>query len=146
MLDALPDWEDKPRTILDIGSGSGILAIVAAKLCDAEITAIDIDCAALESAKENAALNGRADRIAFICRSVEEQDSLFDLVIANLDYRTFMALGASTARLTAARLIVAGLTCAQWPEIRDMFASLGLRPVSEAQLGDWKSGMFHRIA
>jgi ribosomal protein L11 methyltransferase len=69
--------------VLDVGTGSGILAIAAARLGAAQVDAIDIDGVAVEVAKENAAKNGVAidARVGEIA-AVEERD--YDLVIANI--------------------------------------------------------------
>ena len=89
-LEALDDLERQgtaPRTILDLGTGAGILAIAAAKLFpDADILATDIDPVAVDVARANAALNG----VAFECVVADGFDTPalegreFDLVIANI--------------------------------------------------------------
>ncbi|MEP6820306.1 MAG: 50S ribosomal protein L11 methyltransferase, partial [bacterium] len=72
-------------SFLDVGTGTGILAIAAAKLFpDAHIEACDTDAEAVAIARENARLNGVADRISFRVGTVEETSASADFVCANL--------------------------------------------------------------
>src|SRR5436190_5555880 len=75
----------KGGSFLDVGTGTGILAIAAARLSpQAEISACDTDAAAIEIARENARLNGVADRIDFRVGSLVESGASADFVCANL--------------------------------------------------------------
>jgi release factor glutamine methyltransferase len=76
-----------PR-VLDIGTGSGCIAVaLAATMPALHITATDVDENALALARENAALNGVADRVSFVVSDLfAELDGPFDLVVANLPY------------------------------------------------------------
>jgi len=84
LRDARPEAE---MEVLELGTGSGAIGIALAKLLQAHVTATDLSPGALELARENAALNGVADRIAFIesdwFAGVEGQ---FDLIVANPPY------------------------------------------------------------
>ena len=72
-------------SFLDVGTGTGILAIAAAKLFpDAQIKACDTDDEAITIARENGSLNGVADRIDFFAGSIDERTPSADLVCANL--------------------------------------------------------------
>jgi release factor glutamine methyltransferase len=78
--------EHRPRTVLDVGTGSGAVALaVADELPDARVTATDLSIAALEVARANAARLGLAERIEFRPGSVPG-DARYDLVLANLPY------------------------------------------------------------
>jgi ribosomal protein L11 methyltransferase len=70
--------------ILDLGTGSGILAVGAAKLFSVPITAIDIDTAALDNASHNAGLNGVQGQITFLCGSIEQAKGCYQIIIANI--------------------------------------------------------------
>jgi ribosomal protein L11 methyltransferase len=72
-----------PRSLLDIGTGSGILAIAASKLGFSDILALDIDLLALEKARENIILNG-AKNIELSSQPLERLNKRFDVVVANL--------------------------------------------------------------
>src|SRR5437899_4291167 len=72
-------------SLLDVGTGTGILAIAAAKMfSDAHVAGCDTDAEAIEIAKENARLNDVEDRIDFRVGSVDDQTPSADLVSANL--------------------------------------------------------------
>jgi release factor glutamine methyltransferase len=78
--------EQAPRSVLDVGTGSGAIALaIADELPECEVTATDISTAALEVARANAERLGLADRVRFLESSVPPDDA-FDLVVANLPY------------------------------------------------------------
>jgi release factor glutamine methyltransferase len=78
--------ERAPATVLDVGTGSGAIALaVAAELPGCEVAATDTSPAALEVARANAARLGLADRIRFLPGSLPEGER-FDLILANLPY------------------------------------------------------------
>lgn len=84
-LDALQRLELHGRQLLDIGTGSGVLAIAAVLLGAEHVTAIDCDSDALQSARENAARNGAEPRISF--QQADFRDACLtpaDIVLANL--------------------------------------------------------------
>ncbi len=78
--------EAKPSmSVLDVGTGSGILAIAAAKLHATRVVAIDLYSGALDVARRNACLNGVEDRIEWVCGNLLEpvKDERFDLIVSN---------------------------------------------------------------
>jgi release factor glutamine methyltransferase len=78
--------ELEPGSVLDVGTGSGAIALaVADELPGCEVTATDTSAAALEVARDNAARLGLAERVRFLEASLPEGER-FDLVIANLPY------------------------------------------------------------
>lgn len=78
--------ERRPRKLLDVGTGSGAIALaVADELPDCEVVATDTSPAALEVARANAARLGLADRVRFLDGTVPEGEP-FDLILANLPY------------------------------------------------------------
>ncbi len=78
--------ERRPRTVLNVGTGSGAIALaVADELPGCEVTATDTSAAALEVARANAEGLGYADRVRFLEGTVPEGET-FDLVLANLPY------------------------------------------------------------
>jgi release factor glutamine methyltransferase len=77
--------ERRPATVLDVGTGSGAIALaIAEELPECEVTATDTSAAALEVAQENAERLGLADRVRFAEGTVEPMK--FDLIVANLPY------------------------------------------------------------
>ena len=85
MLELMLENEFAGKKVLDMGCGTGILAIMAAKLGATEITAIDYDPVSYESTIENAALNN-IENIEAICGSKEAiPDEQFDIILANIN-------------------------------------------------------------
>ena len=99
----------KPRRVLDVGCGSGILGIAAARLGATEVLGIDPAPAAMSVAPENAVRNGVGDRCRFEPTLVGEVPGTFDLVLANLTAPLFADLHeAVCARARGGFLIVSG--------------------------------------
>jgi ribosomal protein L11 methyltransferase len=127
-------------SFLDIGTGTGILAIAAAKMsARATVAAYDIDADAIAIAKENAQLNGVADRIDFRVGSVNEETSSADLVCANLTARTIVELLPTFLGLTCGRLIVSGILDSQLELIEAYLLQLGAPVVEIGTDGEWVS-------
>ncbi len=97
-LRALQDMALDHRTVLDIGCGSGVLAIAAVKLGAESALGIDIDPDALDNARENAALNEMGDRVRFEEGDFRDMPLTGDVVMANL---TGGLLERSAAKLSA---------------------------------------------
>ncbi len=111
-------------TVLDVGTGSGILAIAAARLGAARVLALDVDPVAVACATENCLRNRVSDRIHLF---VGELNAVtpgvpFDLVVANLNKRIILAhWNALLERVAAAgRLFLTGLLVEDEPEVIDM--------------------------
>jgi len=75
-------------SVLDIGTGSGILAIAAAKLGASEVWGIDIDRTAVEIAKENVRLNSVSDKVKILRSRIGAIRKTFNLIVANIDYKS----------------------------------------------------------
>lgn len=101
----------KIRRALDVGTGSGILAIAIAGLTDATVTAIDIDDAALENARLNAKYNCVAARIEFSSNPLNQVPGKFDLVVTNILSKILIALAPDLKRRVASRgtLVLGGI-------------------------------------
>lgn len=125
-------------TFLDVGTGTGILAIAAAKkFPDARIEAVDTDAEAVEIARENARLNGVADCITFRVGSVGEQTSSADLVCANLTAPVIVDLLPSLLGATCGRLVLSGILAEQSELVRSRLLGLGIDSFESEQDGEW---------
>jgi len=103
-------------TVLDVGCGSGVLAIAAARLGAATVTAIDIDPAALDATVANADRNGVADVVDVRPTPLADLSGQYDLVVANLLHSTIIELAPALAARVApeGRLVLSGLLSHQW--------------------------------
>ena len=125
-------------SFLDIGTGTGILAIAAAKMFpDARIEASDTDADAIAIAKENAELNEVADRIDFQVGSVNEQTSSADLVCANLTAPVIVELLPLLLGVTCGRLVLSGILESQIDLVQQKLVELGIADFEIDQDGEW---------
>ena len=111
------------RTGLDIGTGSGILALAAAHLGVPQVVALDIDPCARREARENAAANGLAARIEVRNLPLPVRPAGFSLILANLRPPTLKSLAAAIAENTAAGglAILSGMRTAEAAGVLDVF-------------------------
>jgi len=116
-------------SVLDVGTGSGLLAIAARKLGGGRVTGNDNDPIAVRVARENAALNGVA--LALDERPVEAQPGPFDLVLANILANTLVELAPAIAAQLAPGgvVLLSGILTPQEAEVRAAYLAAGLRPL-----------------
>jgi ribosomal protein L11 methyltransferase len=98
------------KQALDVGTGSGVLAIAMRLMGVGQVSAIDIDALALENARENAALNSLS-KISFATTPVARLRRRFDLITANILSSTLIAIAGALTRLLArrGRLVLGGI-------------------------------------
>lgn len=125
-------------SFLDVGSGTGILAIAAARMFpDARIEACDTDAEAIEIARENARLNDVADLIDFRVGSVNDQTASADLVCANLTAPVIVELLPALLGATCGRLVLSGILDSQVEMVRSRLFQLGATILEVDQDGEW---------
>jgi len=132
--------------IIDIGCGSGILSVAALKLGAKKALCVDIDPVAVRSARENAVLNGVAQRMEVEMGSITEIQSgsytikQAQLVLANILAPVLVRLldeGLGELVTHGGRLILAGIISDQAEEVEHAARRSGLRVETRRQLGDW---------
>lgn len=101
----------KPSRVLDVGTGSGILAIAAAKLFDAQVLATDIDALALENAALNVALNNCGQKVKLSNIDSAHITGSFNLIVANIYAEVLQSLRPDFERLSSpgALLLLSGI-------------------------------------
>lgn len=128
MMQELADAGERPRRVLDIGTGSGILALAAAALWpEAEVHAVDNDPVAVDVARENAAANR-----AVIAIGLDWPAGTFDLVVANIQADVLTELAPALAPRVAGHLILSGLLSEQVDRVAATYAAAGLTAVRSA--------------
>ena len=126
-------------SFLDVGTGTGILAMAAAMLFpDAHIEACDTDAEAIAIAVENARLNGVAERISFRVGTVEETTASADLVCANLTADVITPMLPALLSVTCGHLILSGILDYQAEAVNARLLECGVsEPRETMQDGEW---------
>jgi ribosomal protein L11 methyltransferase len=136
------DTHWKGGTLLDVGTGTGILAIAAMKLApdSSRIVGFDIDTEAIEVAIENAAINGVGEGVVFEVNNLaayEGQD--FDAATANLTAGVLITLAPIFRGVVRPQgiLIASGILVEQSDDVQKVFQLQGFRTVEEKIDGEW---------
>jgi ribosomal protein L11 methyltransferase len=126
------------REVLDMGTGSGILALVALLLGAARAVAMDVDADVIEVVQENAARNGLADRVEARAGTVEAVTRTFPWVLANIEARVLRPLAGELARVLApgGTLVLSGILESEHDEVVRLYASKGLTHAGTRRRGD----------
>lgn len=128
-LEALERLARPGVDVLDVGTGSGILAIAAAFLGADRVTALDIDPVAVRVARENIAANGVSSRVqARLGEAMDEPAASYDLVLANLTAGIHTAVHADLVRALrpGATLVVSGIIAEEAERVAGVFVGDGL--------------------
>ncbi len=134
----------RPRHILDLGCGTGVLAIAAAQALKTKTLATDIDAEAVRVTIRNAELNGvrpllNAATAPGLQHPAIRQSAPFDLIFANILARPLatLAQGLSTILAPGGHIILSGLTMDQLRWIRACYTTRGLVPTRTIQNANW---------
>jgi ribosomal protein L11 methyltransferase len=137
--------------VLDVGTGSGILALAAAKLGAAHVYAIDNSSVAVESATENATMNGLSDCITVVEGTLDEAQAermagQYDLVLANIIAHIIGALAPQLARVLAPQgvLVVSGIIEERRADAEGPLLEAGLELVEQTMIDDWLALVLRR--
>ena len=126
--------------VLDLGTGSGILAIAAAGLGASSVLGLDRDTTACTVARRNVRANGLARRVRIMRGSIPQPGvSGFDLVLANISAKVLTALAAPLAQTLApdGLLIASGVLEEQGASVAEAFRGAGLQVHDVRALEDW---------
>lgn len=125
--------------VLDVGTGTGVLAIVAAVSGAGSVLGIDVDPVAVEAARTNAHLNAVDDACRFSTTPLADVGDRFQLVVANIDAPTLIALAPQlgVALAPGGTLLVTGLLATRIADVAGALAGLGLAPDRQALEEDW---------
>jgi ribosomal protein L11 methyltransferase len=141
VLEALDELVDGGERALDLGCGSGVLAIAALALGAASAVGVDIEPVALAATRDNAARNGVADRLAMVddVGRLAGADGGYDLVVANMLLPQLVAAAPTvTASLaTGGVAVVSGVLVGQRAELLAACAAAGLAARGERVAEGW---------
>ena len=136
-------------SFLDMGCGSGILSIAAAKLGFGPVAGFDLDSEAVQASKENAALNGvevRYERFA-LGRPGKGAAAPFgpaDLVAANILGPLLIRFADEIVPFAKRHLVISGILTELYPEVRAAYLARGFRELSSRTIGEWTTGLLVR--
>lgn len=126
--------------VLDIGTGSGILAIAAVKLGAAHVLAVDNDPVAVKAAKANVVANGVQDSVNVMRGSLAEVSDSYDLVAVNIVAKVIVDMmreGLAKQLCPGGILVTAGIIADQAPEVVEALEQNGLALIEQRQTDDW---------
>ncbi len=151
-LEALELLVEDGISVADLGCGSGILAIAAARLGAGEVVALDIDEQAVALAQENVLRNGVGDRVQVLEGSLAELRSVaeghdFELIVANIRasvLEDFIQDGIARELTAGGRIVMSGILDEQLDSILEKAMSGSLQIEQVMQAGDWRSVVFSK--
>ena len=142
MVEMLLSSKLEGKRILDMGSGTGVLAIVAAKLGAERVLAVEIDDMAEESVRENIVLNDVDDKIESVCGDASAiEGEKFDIVLANINRNVLLAdMKAYAATLShGGELVMSGFLEEDIPLLVKKAKTLGLKLIGELAHEEWRA-------
>lgn len=146
LLGALDGNVESGMRVLDVGTGSGILAIGACLLGAAHVTALDVDPLAVNATRENAEANGVSARIAASETNVDQIDERFALVLANIEARVLVPMARVLSERVApgGKLFLSGLLQPDMERMRSAYAHM--RVLKELEAGDWRALLLQQVS
>jgi ribosomal protein L11 methyltransferase len=136
----------RPRgSVLDVGCGSGILAIAAVRLGHAPVLAVDFDPDAVDAARANAAANGVAIEVA-LADAGREPLPAADLVLANITLTTLLELAGRLPDPPPAAIVASGVRTEEVPALAAGYAVRGFRRRTTVSRDGWSAVLLEREA
>lgn len=131
------------REVLDVGTGTGILAICAVRLGASSVVALDNDEDAVANAKNNVEINGVKEKVNIQQQNIQEfvSDQRFDLILANLNRATILNILDQIFYLLKddGQLVLSGILVSEYTMVLDSLNEMGCRIEAESESGDWKA-------
>jgi len=135
------------RSVLDVGAGSGILSVIAAKLGAKEVLGIDIDGVAVENARENVEKNHVSDIVKIRKGSIGSLQKKFEVIVTNIDLKSLRKMKRPLVGHLKNQgfLILSGILEQEKESVRLHYLETGvLRWIKTAQQGEWVCLTFQR--
>ena len=140
MMQAMQKLNFTEKQVLDLGTGSGILALFARKLGASHITGIDIDPEAIANATHNLALN-KIDHVDYFTGDISlVEGKAFPIILANIQFNVLSKIGGQLFNLLNAggKLITSGLlTVEDTPRLTEIYQQAGLQLLDQITLNEW---------
>ena len=144
-LELLEQAEPRGKTVADIGCGSGVLAIAAAKLGAANVIATDIDEQSVEITRENVKLND-VQINAQLAAGFDAIDEPREIALSNIISATLIRLAPHAARVVKSRgkWIVSGIIEQNWPDVLAAAEQAGFELEQKMKEDEWVGATFRR--
>ena len=140
VIEIMQDYIKDAATVIDVGTGSGILGIAAAKLGAKKVVMTDIDYVAVKSAKHNCELNGVADKCEVALNNLLDDKSVVgELVLANITADVLLILSNTITSNVAEGgvMVMSGIIKSRENEVIDRYSSLGFALERRVNKGEW---------
>lgn len=149
-IDALAEKNGMPgASFLDMGCGSGILSIAAAKLGFSPVRGFDVDPEAVAVANDNAALNSVTVKFDHFAlgrgKPLPGDRTKYDVVAANILGPLLIRFAGEIAPTVGKYLIVSGILTELYPEVLAAYESKGFHEESRTTIGEWTTGLLNAI-
>jgi ribosomal protein L11 methyltransferase len=141
-----PNWMNQRCSVLDIGTGSGILAMAAVGLGVKKGLGLDIDPCAVTEAADNIALNKLENRILISDREIDTVDQVFSLLVANLRYPSLKNYYPLILKLTDtnSRVVLSGFRPQERSNLMDLYTTKHFKCTWTADELDWSAAALKR--
>ena len=135
---------DRVDSVLDVGCGSGILSIVAAKLGVKNILAFDTDPISIDESNKNIEINGVKEDITTRCCEIKDTAGSFDLILANVYVEPLLSMReAIKSRLNKdGKVILSGFQDFREKELISGYEHTGFKLINKYVDGEWVSAVF----
>lgn len=150
-LDQIAAAGFKPQNVADVGCGTAVLAMAAAKLWDVPVLASDIDKVATETAQANLNINQMRERIDILtCAGFDhprlQSEAPFDLIFANILKGPLISLAPDVAKYgkTGGYVILSGILNGQAEEVIEIYYSQGFTEKNRLIIGEWSTLILQR--
>ena len=140
-------WLRGGERVLDLGTGSGILAVCAARLGAKQVTALDIEEDAVAVARETVKLNGVSNVVTVARGSLEMGQDKYDVVVANIFAGVIISLAESLTSVvrSSGLLLTSGIISARSPDVARAVCDAGFELVDQLEQGGWRAFVFRRL-
>lgn len=131
--------------VFDVGTGSGILAILAVKLGARSVLAVDTDDESVRATRENVEINGATDRVEIAKGSFDSTREIFDLVVANILAGVIVTMLKNGLAQRGKLFIFSGILDNQADDVIRAAQNAGLTFVEQKQIADWICLVFQHL-
>lgn len=138
-VELMQEFVDKNDTVIDVGTGSGILGITAAKIGAKKVVMTDIDECAITASEQNIKLNGVKNAEVFLKNLLDDNTVKGDVIVANIMAEVLIAFaaGLKSNLKSGGRVILSGILTDRLDKVVAAYKAQGFRLISTKIKGEW---------